>query len=156
MRKNKIKLILLQVIGIIFLLAPIITVFIINRNVYFKTVKDSINISLGAILGLIVLIFVLSGKSKMLKGYTGLIIGLLIIYFLNSIIQDLLIIYFSIVIGETIYRFIFTPFINKYKKINSYQYEQYYKEQAKTLYQDDLKKQIEKEEAKKQKKLGSV
>lgn len=152
MRKNKIKLLCLQLFGFFFLIAPILAVFIINRDVYFKTAKDSLNITLGALIGLIVLVIVLMGKTQILKGYAGLIVGLIIIYFLNSIIQDLLIIYSAIVVGDTIYRFIFMPLINKYKNICQYQSEQYVKEEAKNQF---IKDQQAREE-KKNKKLGSV
>lgn len=152
MLRNKVLYITLRILGFIFLIAPIITVFVYNRNIYFATTKDSINITIGALIGLSIAIIVIVGKSSILRGYAGLIVGLILIYFLNSIIKDLLLIYLSIVIGDTIYRFVFMPLIKKYKKICEYQSEAYVKEEAKNRYEQDLLKK----EAKRQNKLGSV
>lgn len=153
MKKNKIKLFLLRYFGFVFLTLPVIIIFIINWDKYFATTKDSINITVGALIGLIIAIIVLLGKTNILKGYAGLVVGFALIYFMNSIIQDLLIIYGAVLIGDTIYRFIFMPLIKKYSEICKYQNEQYYKETAKDEYQLDLQK---KEEKKKKKQLGSV
>ena len=152
MKKNKFKLWLFRILGFLFLIAPIIAVFIYNRDIYFATAEDSFNITVGALIGLAVAIIIIVGKSDILKGYAGLIVGLLIIYFLNSIIKDLLLIYSSIVVGDTIYRFIFTPLIKKYTEICKYQSEQYVKEAAKKQYELDLAKK----EEKRKRRLGSV
>lgn len=152
MKKAKRKLLLFRVLGFIFLISPVIAVFIINRDRYFATQQETINITLGAMLGLLIAVAVLLGKTSILKGYVGVLIGFALIYLLNSIVQDLLLIYGAILVGDTIYHFIFAPLIKKYGEIVKYQNEQYFKEVAKREFQNDLIK----EETKKNKKLGSV
>lgn len=152
MKKIKRKLLLFRILGFIFLIGPVIAIFIINRDRYFATQQDTVNITLGAMLGLLIAVAVLLGKISILKGYIGLLIGFALIYLLNSIIQDLLLIYGAVLAGDTVYHFIFAPLIKKYSEIAKYQNEQYVKEVAKQEFQNDLLK----EETKKKKKLGSV
>ena len=84
---SKRKFILFKILEIVFLLTPIIVLIGLRWNVWFVK-RNALEISFGAILAILVVIFLLKGYAKNISGIIWCLMCFLITFFLKSIIED--------------------------------------------------------------------
>lgn len=109
------KYILFLILQFVTLILPFAVLFIVKRKEYF-TKANGIDLSAGLILSLILLVLILSKKTKILKGAGGYVAITLLAFLFRTIINDLVLILSVGLVGVLVSQ-IFTMFTNKYKKI---------------------------------------
>jgi hypothetical protein len=126
MRKGKLRLLyaLFTTLAYGGLFAPITTLLIMNRDVYFIKNESSLSVSLGGILVLLTIVLLMKYGVKKIKPIFWAGILFVITYCLDSIIKDLVSITFFVLIGVSIFTIFQMP-MNHFKRLlNSYTDEQ--------------------------------
>lgn len=114
--KPKTKLALCQAGSITSMVTPLAVVMGINFNEYFSIgTYTSVRLSFGAVLGLILALLMVKGKTEFLKGLWGYLVVFLLAFFLKPIIDDILLITGMALLGKTVDAVFFERLIKKFR-----------------------------------------
>ncbi len=96
----KSRLILLYIGSFIVSIAPLLVCFVLNWNDYTKTPGDTVKLSLGGIMILVLVFIKVIGKLKMPRRIVSFGIAFVMAYLLQAVLQDLLLLTGMALLGE--------------------------------------------------------
>lgn len=111
------KYILMRGLGFIALVLPLLILITIERENYFQ-VKTRQSVSIAMFMACIVFFLQIKGFTKKWNSAVWLVVFALIIHFLRPILGDLEMILWMASIGQVVYKFIFEPLGDRYKKLS--------------------------------------
>lgn len=94
------KIALLHILSVILSICPVLIYFFINLDEYTKTVTETVKLTAGGMVLLVIVILKVLGKLKIPSGIALYGIILVLAYLLDAIIADLMLFAFLALIGE--------------------------------------------------------
>ena len=98
--KSKIKLCILCILSLLTSVAPLVIYVVINRDRYVSTVTETVKLSVGCMICVVLLLLKLLGKLKMPSSTMAFSVIFLLSYFLKSVTDDLLVLSFLALVGD--------------------------------------------------------
>ena len=102
MAKQKIKLYLLYALSFIVAVAPLVITFAINFDKYTATVAETVKLTVGGIIVLVLLFLKTIGRLSTPKGIVGPLIAFMLTVMLEAILHDLALLLGMYLLGEAI------------------------------------------------------
>lgn len=102
MAKQKIKLYLLYALSFIVAVAPLVITFAINFDKYTATVAETVKLTVGGIIVLVLLFLKTIGRLGTPKGIVGPLIAFMLTVMLEAILHDLALLLGMYLLGEAI------------------------------------------------------
>ena len=102
MIKQKIKLYALYALSFLISAAPLVITFAINFDKYTETVAESVKLTLGGIITLVLLFLKAIGKLGTPKGIVGPLVAFMLSVMLEAILHDLALLLGMYLLGEAI------------------------------------------------------
>ncbi|MBQ4585113.1 MAG: hypothetical protein IJA82_02765 [Clostridia bacterium] len=115
---KKLKLPLLYLLSFVCSVGPVLIFFFINLERYTKTVPQTVKLSAGGIIVLIIAFLKVIGKLKLPSRMTVFAIVFLLTYLLESVISDIMILSFLALVGEVLDAIV-SIFIKREKQKNT-------------------------------------
>lgn len=99
------------------LVAPLVTVLIVKRGVYFAMVTDVWKISIGGGICAILLLLLILGKLKAPGGVVTLAVVCLISWLLDAILDDLFLLSLCALLGKVVDWIVFAPRLRRLRRL---------------------------------------
>lgn len=99
------------------LVAPLVTVLIVKRGVYFAMVTDVWKISIGGGICAILLLLLILGKLKAPGGVVTLAVVCLISWLLDAILDDLFLLSLCALMGKVVDWIVFAPRLRRLRRL---------------------------------------
>lgn len=120
--KNKkpryfLKYILMRGLGLISLVLPLLILVIVEKDTYFQ-VKTRQSVTIAMFMACVVFLLQIKGFTKKWNSAIWLMVFAFIIHFLKPILGDLEMILWMASIGQIVFKFIFEPLGDRYKKLS--------------------------------------
>ena len=96
------KIALLHILSVVLSICPVLIYFFINLDEYTKTVTETVKLTAGGMVLLVIVILKVLGKLKIPSGIALYGIILILAYLLDAIIADLMLFAFLALIGEVL------------------------------------------------------
>ena len=94
------KIVLLHILSVILSICPVTIFFFCNLDKYTKSQAETVKLTAGGILLLVIVILKVLGKLKIPSGIVLYGIGFILVYLLSAIIKDLIVFMFLALVGE--------------------------------------------------------
>ena len=114
--KRRGKLLLAQICSFIVSVAPLIAVFVINRERYFVDVAAGVKLAAGGIIVVVMMLINALGRLKVPGGVMAYLIVFLLSYLLEAVLSDLMILSGAALLGASIDTIIMRPIIKKLRE----------------------------------------
>ncbi len=98
--KSKIKLCVLYILSFVVSVAPLVIYVVVNRDRYISTVTETVKLSIGCMICIVLLLLKLLGKLKMPSSTMAFGVIFLLSYFLKSVMDDFLVLSFLALVGD--------------------------------------------------------
>ena len=99
------------------LVAPLTSVLIAKRAIYFTTIADVWKISIGGMICAMLLMLLILGKLRVPGGIIALSVVCLLAWLLDAILDDLLLLSFCALLGKVVDWIFFVPRIRRLRKL---------------------------------------
>ena len=114
--KKRAKLLLAQICSFIVSIAPLIAVFIINRERYFVNVAAGVKLAVGGIIVVVMMLINALGRLKVPGGVMAYLVVFLLTYLLEAILSDLAILSGAALLGAVVDYLIMRPIVKKLRE----------------------------------------
>ena len=111
--KRYLRYALLCVASVLATVAPLATVLILNRERYFTEPGQSVKLTVGGVICVILLLLAVLGKLKMPRRVVAVATALLLSWLFGVILEDITLLLAMWLLGEVIDLFIFAPLVRR-------------------------------------------